>query len=122
MYLKNRNTILNYVRFCIPSNKLNKHYININKKTQFILYTNNIKVVDSVGKIFLNEDNNPTAFTIIHLLKDESYLSIYGFSDKSKKLTFNLNTKSIEPINHYNSVVDLNKFFTNNYLCILDKI
>jgi hypothetical protein len=60
-----RNTILNYVRFYIPPDKLNKHYINIKKTTQFILYTNNIKPLDSIGQIFLN------GFIMTHILKDD---------------------------------------------------
>ena len=122
MYLKGRNTVLNYVRFCIPSCKLNDHYSTINKTTKFILNTNNIRVVDSVGKIILQDDLTPKGFVVNYLLFDESYLSTYAYTNKSSgKLTINFFTKSVEPLNHYNALADINKFFTERYFCILDK-
>ena len=59
MYLKGRNTILNYTRFFIPSPKVTEHYSSIKRSSQFILTTNNIKVLDTVGKIILEDDLNP---------------------------------------------------------------
>ena len=59
---------------------------------------------------------------ITYLLSDESYLSTYAYTDKTVgKLSINLVTRYTDPLNHYNSIVDLNHFFTNKYLCILDK-
>ena len=123
MYLNGRNTILNYTRFFIPSPKVTYHYSNIKRSSQFILTTNNIKVLDTFGKIILEDDLNPKGFIITYLLFEESHLSTYAYTNKnSGKLTINFFTKSVEPIHHYNTLVDINKFFTEKYFCILDRL
>ena len=118
MYIKTRTTILNYSRFFIPSQEIIKHYFNNKRSTKFILNTNNIKVIDSVGKILLKNEK-PIGFTTTHLLYDHSYLSTYAHTGK---LTINFFTTSVKPHDHYKTLVVMNRFYSEKYFCKLDRI
>lgn len=116
---RGKHTLLNYIRFVIPPSKLHDHYVHITQKTHFIITSNHLNVVDSAGKLFLN-DVSPAGFAITHLL-DESHFSAHAYTDKSiGKLAVDLFTCSKNPVHHYNAIIDINTFFIRNYMCVLD--
>ena len=124
---RGKHTMNDYSNFFIKHKNINSAFTNIILTCRNILVSNNIRIVDEVSSILpINGFNTPDGFTMAFLL-DESHLSLHSYTNSDLvrgdiigKLALDLFTCSPNPLNHYNTVRDLNKFIIENYDAVLD--
>ena len=124
---RGKHSILNYTNFFIKHKNIDAAFTNIKLTCRNILTNNNLRIVDSCSSILpLKHCPSPDGFTICFLL-DESHMSLHSYTNNELdrgeiigKLAVDLFTCSSNPLNHHNTIRDLNKFLIENYDVVLE--